>query len=195
MIEWIKGWTFFNWITVLAFILAIYNVFFKSYYVEWQARRSKKAFEKRLEELDLIIFKVQKYIQSTKTFLVGILLDCVYPILILLAAFLFFTWGLERYVGGLSTGKEYNFTVGMIFFSICQILVFFAGFLIMKIGVLIRYVRYPELLAINVSKLVKDAKTKGFITDEESTSKINSIIDFDIYTADQKKALKDYVGM
>lgn len=57
IIEWLRTWTFFNWLAVIAFLMAFtgfLNSFLslRSRYKDWRGVQSRKAFGKRLKELE-----------------------------------------------------------------------------------------------------------------------------------------------
>ncbi|MDQ3180001.1 MAG: hypothetical protein M3Q33_05720 [Acidobacteriota bacterium] len=97
--EWLNSWTFFNWLTLIAFTMATMlflpsaishwlNLYPK--FKNWRATKSKEKFEWRIKELEMQIYKASKYKNAPKIFFIELLDDAIHPLSALLFAFLLF---------------------------------------------------------------------------------------------------------
>jgi hypothetical protein len=89
MIEWFKSLTFFNWLALIAFCLALVgflNSFLslRSRYKDWKGGRNKKAFEKRLKELKRQVEKIGKFRREPHTYYRYVIHELVNILLLML---------------------------------------------------------------------------------------------------------------
>src|SRR5262245_7017770 len=71
--EFIKGMTFWNWLALIAFLFAtisVLNAFLslKSRFRDWRGIQSKKAFDKRVRQLERELKRIKRFAADPTTF-------------------------------------------------------------------------------------------------------------------------------
>lgn len=160
--EWIKTWTFFNWLAIAAFFLAVIgflNSFLslRSRYLGWSSIKSRKAFEKRLHNIEVELYMIGKYRKSPTSYYYEVIHLATRPVIGLLFSF----------AGFLLYEFTYNFFPSPInllasLFSIMSL--FMAWYALRqaeKLDALTGRVRVPIVFAENTFEFLNQASKKG----------------------------------
>lgn len=169
MLEWIKTWTFFNWLTLIAFVFGTISVLnatlsLRSRYKDWQATKSKEAFEKRLEQLKQQISRIRKIRESTITLATEVMIYIIGASVFFLFAFICSVILLLNI--SIKTSDEF-LLIGLTISFFLLIATSIA--IVLKLFMVISYVRTPWLLESRTRRLVNRGKSKGLIPKDDDS--------------------------
>ena len=167
MWEWISTWNFFNWLTLIAFLLTIYNVFLKSYVVEWLNTRNKLAFENRLLEIDVTIRCFEKYREEPHLLFLYLLVIAVKPLTYLLISFGLFFMSVSLFFPSPNSIPQGSYILGAILINTAVILIYPSILLLGRITNAILYFEHPDVLFRVRKRLLLKAEKKGLASKED----------------------------
>jgi len=167
MWEWISTWNFFNWLTLIAFLLTIYNVFLKSYVVEWLNTRNKLAFENRLLEIDVTIRCFEKYREEPHLLFLYLLVIAVKPLTYLLISFGLFFMSVSLFFPSPNPIPQGSHILGAILINTAVILIYPSILLLGRITNAVLYFEHPDAILRVRERLLLKAEKKGLVSKED----------------------------
>jgi hypothetical protein len=178
MIDWIKTWTFFNWLTLIAFLLALVgflNSFLslKSRYQDWRATKSKKEFEKRVITLLKVARQVTLYRNSPEIYYLVVIKILAYTIFSSLSAFFMFVWAVILIASGISL-------IAIPVLLICQLIIVVALRSAFKFIDLHLKVYTPTKFGKEIQFFINRGAGKGLITSEQEISLLKELVNSDV---------------
>ena len=164
MWEWIQTWTFFNWLSLIAFAFLPFSALnavlgLKSRWKDWRALKSKDDFEKRIIELEKQIYKIAEYKESPINFLFDSIEFAVFPLISMIAAFILVIGALSSYISKLPIGPVIETEL-----LTAVLLMFVPIFFLIEIQQRILYFKNPDLLIVPLASLIKEGSKKDFVT-------------------------------
>jgi hypothetical protein len=178
----IQAMTFWNWLALVAFIIALLgglNAFLslKARYRDWKGTRNKTQFDKRISELTTQFFMMEQYKQDSIAFFTRVLSyasELPIPFLISIAFF----------------------TIGALFWPSYLLALLFMFSCIKtatKLNQLITRVSLPELFAIEIVDFVKSAADKG-LASEDAARLILKLGHSKVYSESEREIIFNYIG-
>jgi hypothetical protein len=171
MLEWIKTWTFFNW-------LAFFSL--RSRYKDWRGGQSRKAYTKRLNELKRLVDLIGRLRKDPIAYFF-IMVHAIFRLLIFfIIAFTFFVSVMLSFSLPV---KDYGFS--KILGGGCVLLL---GWIIGTfIGILrtARYTAYPDLMKTEVSDFLRSGAKKGLLSEEAGDDMLKTLGNYNLLTIDE----------
>jgi hypothetical protein len=194
MLEWIKGWTFFNWLAVIAFLfssISVLNAIFnlRSRYKDWRATKSKAAFVHRLKELEHLVNQIGEYRKDQSQFILTVLHNGWTIRLRVLFAIAMFAIGWF-----LSVPPVEEKLLIYIVLSSGMMLLLSSILASMKFSSIIRYVRYPAEFKQYVTDFIKSGVSKGLLSFEDGKAIIEALFNNNLITVGQYEDLEKLLG-
>lgn len=194
MWEWIQTWTFFNWLAVAAFLMALVGFLnstlsLKSRYKDRLALKNKESFNARKTELENQFNDFLRYDSSPILLFLDIAKDAIISAIFVLVAFGFFIYAFTEYILSQPSDKLAGvFAVFPFYFSIfCLLLPIFT---LWELAFKIKYFQRPDLLLREISDFLIEGRKKELISPEEMERMIEllgKIKETKIYMEDVEK--------
>ncbi len=182
--------------TLIAFIffpLGALSAFLnlKSRYKDWRGTKSKVAFEKRLEQLEIYIYQIRQYRKSPTAFFVHVLHEVVHLLTSFLFAFSILV--VIFFISTLNIDDGFKDGFSLPSFISCGFLLLHMLNVALRLSRLIRHVYHAEILAIEVIEFVKKGKSKGLISKDDNKM-IDSLLKNEMFTENELSFLKHFMS-
>jgi hypothetical protein len=187
-------WTFIgamtwrDWAAVIGLIvlpLSALNSFFglRARYRDRRGIKSKKNFEKRLEQLKSELVQIEKYKQNLPAFFLQVLRNAMPTFTLFFVAIALFMAAFTIYAISWPSLRIFEFVyLGLGLLSIVIAVVFWS-----KLYRLVKIVNNPKNFGIELLEFIYAGRQKGFIAGEEDF--IRSLINNTIFTEDERVQL------
>lgn len=190
MIDWIRTWTFFNWLAIIAFLMALVgflNSFLslRSRFKDWRGVQSKKAFAERLNELKHLVTKIGGFRKEPAKYFFIMTHSVLRLLMFFVAAFSTFTLLVFS-----TTLPVDNYSVGKVGSFVCLILL---GWIIGTfIGILrtARYTAYPELIKKEVSHFLRSGAKRKLLSEEAGKDILETLFNQNLITVGEYDELE-----
>jgi len=163
----IQAMTIFNWLTLIAFLFASISVLnallsLKTRFRDWRGTQSKKAFEKRVKQLERELVRIQKFAAEPQRFHSYLLergtrlaTSYLIAIAIFMTAF------------GISVSPFRGLNVEVVLAMVAVLLLGLIISAMVELSRLIRMVSNSKNFAVEIVKFIVDAREKGFELEDE----------------------------
>lgn len=196
MAEWIKGWTFFNWLAVIAFILALVGFLnsvlsLRSRYLDWRGGQSKKAFEKRLKQLETLAKRVGSYRKEPWSFVFMLAHNSVRIIFFVVSSLAAFLAAFANiHIPPITNYPAIDSPIyTYIFIYIAYILMIIAMGLTSKLVRTVAYVNRPSLLKKKIIEFVRNGAEKNLVPEQGAETISQTLFDNNLITIDEYEDL------
>lgn len=195
MVEWFKSLTFFNWLSLIGFCLALVgflNSFLslRSRYKDWLGLRNKKAFEKRLKELKTQVDNIVGF-RKKPTEYYFLLVDHIFNILVicLFAATFFAAFIFSRLT--LTNKNIIHTTAGLFAIFLLCVSLFYA----IRVGSLVTYIAHPKQFINKLKYFIKSGRKKNVIDENGVRDILEALFSNQLITVGEYEDLEDLAGI